>query len=189
MYKPLVVGLVMSLMLAATPAQATVMFKLSTQELTERSKIVVVGKVVKQEVIWIQRRLWTDTYVRVSSAIKGDRHSGETVVVRQPGGETSTIGMKVAGAATFKLNERVLVFGRPVGPQVYVVVGMAQGKFQISRDRRGVLHARRDLGSIGFARFDEGGKMSVVPSGPPAAVPLDQLIRTIHSYRLAGGAR
>lgn len=190
MYKPLAVGLLMSLMLPALPAQGTVMFKLNNKELTERSQVVVQGRVVKQEVIWIQKRLWTDTYVRVSRSLKGDRHPGETVILRQPGGETATIGMKVSGAATFRLNEQVLVFGRTVAAQVYVVVGMAQGKFQISKDKRGVLQASRGLGSLAFARFNDQGKMTVVPPASAKSVPLEQLVRTIRSYASGiGGAK
>jgi hypothetical protein len=109
------------------------------------------------------------------------------VILRQPGGETATIGMKVSGAATFRLNEQVLVFGRQVAAHVYVVLGMAQGKFQISKDKRGVLQASRELGSMAFARFDHQGKMTVVSSGSQRSVPLEQLVRTVRSY--VGGVR
>jgi hypothetical protein len=163
------------------------MFKLNSKEMTERAQVVVQGRVVKQEVIWIQKRLWTDTYVRVGRSLKGDRGPGETVILRQPGGETATIGMKVSGAATFKLNEQVLVFGRQVAAKVYVVVGMAQGKFQISKDKRGVFQARQELGSLAFARFDDQGKMSVVPPPSPTSIPLEQLVRTVRSYTSGGG--
>ncbi len=137
----------------------------------------------------LQGHLWTDTQVRVTSSLKGYLKPGQVLVLRQPGGETATEGTKVAGAATFKLKQQVVVFGRPVG-SAFVPVGMALGAFHISRDGNGIERVSRDLRGLAMASFDGRGKMSVNHIGSTGRT-LKGLIAEIKGYLAGskGGAR
>ena len=189
MHKLVSTGILATMILAALPAQGTVMFYLNDKELTERAQVVVQGTVVQQRVIPLQGHLWTDTHVRVTSSLKGYLKPGQMLVLRQPGGETATLGTKVAGAATFKLKQQVVVFARPVG-SAFVPVGMALGAFHVARDRHGIARVSRDLRELAMASFDARGKMTVNPVGATGRT-LKGLIAEIKGYVGAkkGGAR
>jgi hypothetical protein len=142
------------------PAQATVLTYLSTKQLTEQSNIIVRGKVFRQEAIEAERLIWTDTFVKVSEWVKGKGSVGQIVPFRQPGGETKTLGLRVAGSAVFSLGEDVLLFGKAVGAR-FVPVGMCLGKYRLVKDETGAFHARRDPNGGAIGLFDAKGKFTI----------------------------
>ena len=154
--------------LAAPPAQATVLIYMNTKQLTEKSTAVVRGTVVRQQVVEVKGHLWTDSYIRISEAIKGKVGTGQEMVLRQPGGETATLGERVVGAASFSIGEEVLVFARPVR-HFYVPVGMCLGKYRIQRGTDGVVDATRDLATASLAVFEPNGRFRVLPPRSSAA--------------------
>lgn len=160
--------------LAALPAQATVMTYMNTQELTERATSVVRGTVEQQQVVERGGHLWTDSYVRVLEALKGKVGTGQILVLRQPGGETLTVGERVGGTARFAVGEEVLVFARPVR-HYHVPVGMCLGKYGIRRGKDGRVYASRDLARAGLASFDPSGRFTL---SPPGAARADQRVLT-----------
>jgi hypothetical protein len=182
-------GIVVGAILAALPAQGTVIVYLNTKELTQRAAVVIQGTVVVQEVVKVDGHLWTDSHVRVDDSLVGKVARGKVVVVRQPGGETATLGERVSGAAQFRLTEKVLVFARKV-KQVYMPLGMSLGKYSIYRDARGIERVRRDLSGVGVGGFDPEGRFAVrQPLRPPVQdVPLTRLVEAVRDYR-QGGAR
>jgi len=190
MHRLVSAGILAVVILAALPAQGTVMIFLNDRELTERAQVVVQGTVVQQHVVPLQGRLWTDTHVRVATSYKGYLQAGQTLVVRQPGGETPTLGMQVAGAATFRLKEQVVLFARPAG-SAFTVVGMALGKYSVLHDRQGKLQVKRDLKGLSFAAFEPGGRMTVDHHPAVAAAStLEALIARITSHlTTSGGGR
>jgi hypothetical protein len=184
-------AVVMVLMLVALPAQATVMIYWDTKELIRRSGSVIRGEVVSQQAVLIEGRLWTDSYVRVLDTIKGKAQPGEILTVRQLGGETVEIGSYVAGAARFYIDERVLLFLRPV-EHYHVVVGMGLGKYQIYRDALGRQRVFRDLTGIAFARYDYRGAFLLDHADEvdkPTDLSLKELVRNIRTQLTDGGAR
>lgn len=189
MRKAFLAGIVAGAILAALPAQGTVITYLNTKELTQRAVVVIRGTVVAQEVVQVDGHLWTDSHVRVDASLKGVLSRGKVVVVRQPGGETATRGERVAGAAPFRLTEQVLVFARKV-KQVYMPLGMSIGKYSIYRDGQGVERVQRDLSGVALGGFDPQGRFAVRHSVKPPVqdVPLTRLLQAVRDYR-QGGAR
>lgn len=180
------------LLLAAPPAAATVLLHLSTDQLTARASHVVMGSVLDQDVVEAEGKLWTDTRVRVTEALAGPARPGDVLVLRQPGGETPTRGLHVAGAAQFEAGEEVLLFARPVQGQSFLVpVGASLGKYTLYVDAGGTRRARRDLAGASVARFDARGKMVIEPvsQAPKRGVPLAALVSTIQASLKQGGAR
>jgi hypothetical protein len=146
-------------------ANATVTSRLNYDQLISRSTVTITGTVVDQRVVPFGDEIWTDTYVRVGDSLKGGVARGRIIRVRQPGGELGGRGMRVAGAASFLRNERVLLYLRPVGGGLFPI-GLAQGKFSIYKDARGVERLRRDLRGLVFANPTSNGKTRLVHAAP-----------------------
>jgi hypothetical protein len=190
MFKAWLGGLLLFLLggaLVTPPAQATVMIYWSDRELTERAASVVQGTVVQQQVVEIEGHLFTDSYVRVLETLKGKAAAGKVMILRQPGGETVSVGEKVAGVAQFRIGEEVLVFARPAGP-VHIPVGMCLGKYTIRRGKDGVARVSRDLGGATFARLSPLGRFSMHHSPDPGPWRLVDLKQEIQRF-LKGGVR
>ena len=91
-------------------SHATSMVELTTQQLTDASNVIVIGKVTE---VWTepdgQRRVWTRAQVEVDQVLKGDTDI-DAVVVDQVGGTFAGKLVSVHGAARFSRGERVLLF-------------------------------------------------------------------------------
>jgi hypothetical protein len=133
---------------AATAAHADVSVRLSNAQLTARSEIIVVGRVVAAESRWVDRTLVTAVTVRIEESLKGGA-SGDMEVIL-PGGADANRRIKVAmtfpGAPTMQAGERVFLFvSYDTDVAGYVISGFAQGKFSIFTDARGEPRVARDL--------------------------------------------
>jgi len=182
MYKQWLGGILFVLLggiLVPKQAQATVMIYMDTEELTKRAQVVVRGTVVQQQVVEIQGHLWTDSYVRVDEGLKGGLGSRQTMIVRQPGGDTVVVGERVAGAARFSVGEEVLVLARPVS-HFFVPVGMCLGKYRIVRGANGSPWAERDLHGAAFAAFAPNGRFTLLHQPTQRqSRPLAELVQSI----------
>jgi hypothetical protein len=173
----------------APPARATVLTYLDTKQLTEQSSIIVRGRVFRQEAVRSDRLIWTDTFVKVSEWVKGSGAVGQIVAFRQPGGETKTLGLRVAGAAQFSLGEEVLLFGKSIGKR-FVPIGMCLGKYRILKDSAGNLLARRDPNGVSIGRFDQKGRFSIKDGGKLVGEePLSKLLGEVRAHLGRGGRR
>jgi hypothetical protein len=116
--------------LVPTAARATVMRPLTLAALTEQADAVVRARVGEQWSDWAEdgRRIFTWTQLEVVEAWTGD--VGEAVVVRTMGGVVGDLGMRVSGTPRFVTGAEVVVFLRE-GSDVFEVVGMSQGKFDV----------------------------------------------------------
>ncbi len=95
---------------------------------------IVVGTVESQASRWDDRgRIVTDVTLRVEETMKGDRGTGETLVLTHPGGSIGNVGAHIEGEARFYVGERALVFGANTNGARPLVrpVGMSQGVFEI----------------------------------------------------------
>lgn len=179
------------LLLAALPAQSTVLLYLDIAQLAQKSSVILQGKVVGQRVIRGKEYIWTDSYVKVEETHKGKLPSNKVVVLRSLGGETPTVGMKVAGMARFKVGEQVLVFARSVGGLLLVPTGACLGKFTVYKTAQGK-RVRRDFTGASFGRFDPNGKFRLEESLSTADagdMPLSRLVKKISAAQARGGAR
>jgi hypothetical protein len=168
--RTLLVGFI-ALFLAAPPriAAAAVVRPQTTESLTRAASRVVLGRVAMIETGRDEalRRTVVRVAIDVSESLKGAAVS--RVVVQQLG---------VPGDARFTVGEEVLIFVRE-DSGAHFMVGMAQGKFRILRDRAGRVMAERSFRDLTFLPRSGG---EPIPSRAP--VPLDDLRRAISK---AGG--
>lgn len=157
-------------------ARATVVVALDTAEMVKRSDRIVRGHVVDRRARWddAHERIYTDVTIRVDESYKGK--GGQMMVVRRLGGTVDGIGMRTIGEVEFDAGEEVFLFVRRVGPEIYQVVGLSQGKLHIARDKSG---ARAILNTSGAALVTPDGKAAPAPNPVRALADLEREVRAL----------
>ncbi len=81
------------------------------QNLTEKSDMILEGKVVKQNSSWNQNktRIFTEVTIQVDEYLKGNS-GNKTIVVTTPGGEVGEVGELYTHMPKFSNDEQVLLF-------------------------------------------------------------------------------
>lgn len=127
-------GVMALLGLAAAPANATSMARLTTNQLVDASESIVRGNVVE---VWTELdekgSVWTRAQVEVSEVLKGDPDL-QVVIVDQRGGTYGGLTVDMGGAARFSVGEDALLFLETLSNGHTVPVGMVQGKYTIQME-------------------------------------------------------
>lgn len=152
MMRPLSPGIaVLGLALLAAPARATVVEKLSLEQLAERSERIVRGVVRTQHVAWSddRRRILTFSEIEVLQELKGER--GPVLVVTS-GGTIDGLRSWPSGTPELRSGEEVVLFlarSRLVeGAWVHYAMSASVLRVERVGDRARV---RRELGGLAFA--------------------------------------
>lgn len=132
-------------------ASATLVMRLSMEEMTQRSLLVVRGTVQSTRAMATDNgSIWTLTSLRVSERLKGVAQNQLTI--KQPGGEVAGRAQRASGAAQFVEGEEVVVFLEPAADEknAFVVLGLASGKvsFEVVNGQK---MAVRHLDGLSFA--------------------------------------
>src|SRR5207249_4360654 len=119
-------------LLVAGTAFATTVVRMDLPELVKQSDTIVQGRVDHVDVKWEENLAFTYVYIKVEDPMKGDRRS--TVIIRQMGGKIGALNVDVAGMPKFSKGEEVLVFLHTRQDGTFQIVGLNQGKYEISDD-------------------------------------------------------
>ena len=121
--------------LVSLPCQATMVMKLSEEDLANQAATIISGTVTSVKSEWNEERTKIFTYITITpnSSLKGDRPTQE-IVIEQPGGEVGDIGMFVEGTSVFEEGEDVLLFLERGRKGFQRTLGLSQGKFSIESD-------------------------------------------------------
>jgi hypothetical protein len=124
-------------LIGLSTAGATSVSSLSFEELTDRSEVIVTGKIDRAWADWDaeHKYIWTHYELGVSTALKGT--PGDTVVLSEPGGLVGIQG--IAGSVDYQPGEAVLVFLQRMPNGYLRTTGWSQGKYTV--DKAGRLHA------------------------------------------------
>ncbi|MCB9540440.1 MAG: hypothetical protein H6704_29840 [Myxococcales bacterium] len=118
-------------------AGATIVRPLTVEMMAQRADVVVRGRVVGQDVGWNddKTRIYTVTRVEVAEAYKGGDKAGAILAIRQIGGTVDGLTQSVVGNAELRAGEELILFlDRDEAQPLHYVIGMAQGKFGVSRE-------------------------------------------------------
>ncbi len=167
----LLIAYVIIIVFLITSPSLALMIPLSTEELADKSEVVIKGKVDDVQGKWSRDKnlIVTQVSVIIDKIYKG-KLDEEKVVVEFDGGEVDGVGFGVSDSARFNKGEEVLLFLKPaqskVKGMIYNLIGSAQGKYSI--DENGIAHKE------GFSVFIEKDEdKSIIDND----VPLDSLLR------------
>jgi hypothetical protein len=124
---------------ASAGIRATSFEPVTFDQLVAQSDVIFVGDVVDVRPYTLQTRERTIVKTRVTFRVSDPLYgtSGILEVFDFLGGETTDLGMHVAGMPTFAVGDRRVVFARRER-SINPIVGFTQGLMKISRDAAGV---------------------------------------------------
>jgi len=157
-------------------SNATTVVSLTVEKMAQEADAIVRGVVTKRTSNWnkARNRIYTVTALQVGDVLKGTVKSTDTLNIRQIGGEVDGIGQMIVGNAKFSVGEEVLVFlEKHPTDAVYVVMGMAQGKYSIDRNTTPP-SVRRSMGQLNRVSVPKPGNVVQLKS-PPMATTLPSL--------------
>jgi hypothetical protein len=172
--------LLAALGLAAGARAATVLNRLSNQDLATQADLVVLGTCGKIESQWVGRELVTLVTFNVRETWKGSNRSQVTVVL--PGGVDlkgpAPLAMDYGEAPRMAEGEEDVLFLQAIEqvPHGYVILGFTQGRFTVYSDARKGKMATRDLQRVMLL---EGRSLK---PGPALTLPLAELKEQIRRY-------
>lgn len=136
----------LSVIASFSSLNATTVFPMSVERLTDISSDVVVAHAVKSWSVWNAQHTIIVTYTQfaVDNRLKGN--AGATVTVKTPGGSAEGYTQHVAGVRSWSAGESSVLFLRPSqSGDALVVSGLIQGDFRIRRSASGTLVADNGL--------------------------------------------
>jgi hypothetical protein len=169
-------GLLALLVLSIGVTPATLIQKMSLEELVDQAQSVVHGSVARKWSAWDdkQQLIWTHYEIVVADSLKGAREG--KIVVSEPGGMVGDAVMQVAGAPVYEAGEEVVLFtaSTPIG---YArTCGWTQGKFRVEKSADGV----RKIIALGL----QGAGIADSSSKQPAARQAQTDLRSVHGMQL-----
>jgi len=171
---------------AAATCSASVVERMSVEDLSRGSDAIVSGRVVAVSSAWNEARtkIYTFSTVEVTEALKGE--PARRIVVKELGGAVGDLAMEASGVARFALGEEVLVFLRRDPDGAYRTRGLAQGKMRLLRETEtGRAYADRDLTGLTFAETFERGVTAVraprAVEAPARRIYLDELKQRVRA--------
>jgi len=135
------------LLLCAGTLQATTALQLDLDALTDKSALIVIGKVDSKEAKWDAGRtgIWTHHSITVSETLKGTHEKTREVCIR--GGVVGDTGQHVSGAGSLDVGSEYLLFLWKDDDGRWQLQGMVQGAFAIT-EVEGVKHAKNSLAGL-----------------------------------------
>jgi len=165
---------------ALGPAAATTLRLLDLAGLSHTSSDIVLGRVETVQARWTpdHRTIITEVRVRVEDRVKGGGDAVLTLI--EPGGEVDGVRVEVDAVPAFTVGERTVVFAtRRAGDATAHVLGMAQGKFEVTVDAAGTPRVHRL--APGFA-FSDAKTLKAVSANSSRALPTRGASPTLENF-------
>lgn len=188
---PVFMGVLVGLV-AASPAQGSIVQALDLDELVAQSDQILLGRVVFSESFQHHNgNLSTWHRIQIERDLRGNAPEEPEVIVETLGGRMGDLAMRVEGEPSFSIGERVIVFARGGGGYAaFRPVGMGQGVMRI-RTEQGVDMVRQTREGMMLMRRNAQGRLEKSLGALPNAERLDTFlsrVRTIVEQK-AGGIR
>ena len=128
----------------------TALSRLTLEELTDRSDLVLHGNVDAIEFEWVpEKGVFTRITISPRDVLKGTT-AGETVTIRMYGGKYGDLQISMDGAPCMGSGEEVVLFLKANGPDTFNVVNLAEGKFSVDSSGPESEILDRDLTGIAY---------------------------------------
>ncbi len=148
------VVLVLGALAPGSNADAATVEAMTLNDMVERAEMIVIGRVSSSRADWNARRTRIYTYVTlvVERFLKGGAGERE-ITVRHWGGDVGGFRSLVPGSPQFVVGEEVLLFCAGTRARVPSVLGLALGKFTITRDTAGARILKRDISGLVLVNY------------------------------------
>ncbi len=125
-------GIAILLGAAVAPLSATLVERLTLEQLADRSERIVHGRCLRTWSAWDadHQAIWTHCEVEVADPLKGG--AAKTVVVSEPGGVVDGVEMTIEGVSRFERGEEMVLFLYRVPNGLWRTRGLGQGKFRVA---------------------------------------------------------
>jgi hypothetical protein len=120
--------------LLCAAASATTLARMTIEQMTRASQLVVRAKCLGNSTGWDDGEIWTFSEFQVEDTWKGTPPSNLTV--RLLGGRAGNLASSVPGVPRFRPGEEVVLFLEPTRKGDFSVVSWVQGTFRIRRNSR-----------------------------------------------------
>lgn len=183
-------GILLAVLVVASPANGSVVQALELQELVAHSNRIVLGRVLFSESFRRPNgQLSTWHRIAVERELRGSAPDEQEVIVETLGGQIGDIAMRVEGEPSFTVGERVLVFMRDGGPYTaFRPVGMTQGVMRV-RTEQGVETVRQSREGVMLMRRNAQGRLERSLGALPEKQRLDAVLSKLQDIieQSAGG--
>jgi hypothetical protein len=183
-------GILLAVLVVASPANGSVVQALELQELVAHADRIVLGRVLFAESFRRPNgQLGTWHRIAVERELRGSAPDAQEVVVETLGGQIGDIAMRVEGEPSFTVGERVLVFMRDGGPYTaFRPVGMGQGVMRV-RTEQGIETVRQNREGLMLMRRNAQGRLERSLGALPETQRLDELLSKLRGIveQSAGG--
>jgi hypothetical protein len=122
-----------ALLLGVGSLRATLVPRMSLEEVVDASESIVQGTVVKTWSAWDDghKYIWTHYEIQVADKLKGSVPG--TFVVSEPGGVVGETELQIAGTPQYEVGEEVVLFAERTPLGYLRTCGWGQGKFRVAR--------------------------------------------------------
>ncbi|MDE2755549.1 MAG: hypothetical protein OXI92_03265 [Acidobacteriota bacterium] len=160
----------------APGVEATTVKQFSLEQMVRGSHRIMLGRRVSEETYWnkSRTRIYTATRFAVTEDLKGEFRETATVVT--VGGTVDGMTLAVSGTPSFGDHEEVLLFLEAGKGGNWILMGLSQGMFRITVDRRGVKTAHHASSGL---HLIPGSPESSSQTPIPNRAALDQLLSRI----------
>lgn len=125
-------GIAILLGAVVAPLPATLVERLTLEQLAGRSERIVHGRCLRTWSAWDadHEAIWTHCEVEVVDPLKGG--AVKTLVVSEPGGVVDGVEMTIEGVSRFERGEEMVLFLYRVPNGLWRARGLGQGKFRVT---------------------------------------------------------
>jgi hypothetical protein len=129
-------SIVVVMLLLAGRADAIIVAPMTFERLVAEAAAVVYARVADVRGRWTADRHSIDSIVTLEALRYLKGNFGPSVLVRLPGGEVGNVINVLPGAPILRQGDLLIVFLVARGPAIPDVLGLTQGVFRVSLDRR-----------------------------------------------------
>lgn len=166
---------VLTVLMAAAPASATISQALSLRELVQHADHVVLATAVEERVLRDGRdRIVTDFTVRVEDVMKGDARIGARFEMRRLGGVIGDLGMRIEGEPHLEIGKRYVLFLTRTTDGHLRPVGMSQGVLPVEQRGRDTIVIPGG-GGMSLVQRVQGGQLVPAPAALMHETPYSTL--------------
>lgn len=155
---------------------ATTVVPASVERLTAQSSQVSLARAIDNRTTWdaSHSRIYTLTRFQPVRLMKGSLPAA-TFTVKRLGGHLDGYNMKVSGVRGWEPGESAVLFLQPDTDGSFIVTGLMQGDFRVSRNSSGDLMVSN--GVRGARQLDAGGQVTEFQGARMSLSELEQRVR------------